>query len=94
MAVPPLRQVGITLEKALQPEQILHHLPFAGRCPSFHQQTLQHRVYILLQRLGTTWSAKPAQLPSGTTAQWEEPYPAAPDPQQQWGAESIGADLL
>lgn len=45
-AAPPLRQVGITLETALQPEQILHHLPFAGRCPSFRQQSLQHRVYI------------------------------------------------
>jgi len=46
MADPPLGQVGITLEKALQPEQILHHLPFTGPCPSPHQQTLQHWVYI------------------------------------------------
>lgn len=55
------------LEKALQLEQILHHLPFVGPCLSPCQQTPQ---FILLQRLGTTWSAKPTPLPGGTAAQW------------------------
>lgn len=46
MMNPPLHQMGITLEKALQTEQLLHPPPSAGPHLPPHQQTLQHRIYV------------------------------------------------